>query len=316
MKDVAREAQVALGTVSRIINGHATVSPELRRHVETVIAQLGYRPNPTARTLRTNRTNAIGIIVTDLRQPIAARLAAAASEVARGRGFAPIVGDFLGDTRAEETLLRFMVERGVDGLLLTISSDEDPALLAMIGALDIPVVLWEREAAGRFPSIRSDHRLGARLAAASLAGRRNVLLVAGHEHTWVGREQVAGVREGLGAAPTVLHTGRFDPEGLAAALAGPAPYDAVIANIHDIPAIMGAVNRSGLDCPDEISVISIGDDPFLEIADPSISAVRLRPDVVGATAARTLIACLDQKKPRPAPPGELVAPEFIRRASS
>lgn len=319
MKDVARQAQVALGTVSRIVNGNATVTPDLRKHVEEVIDQLGYRPNPTARTLRTNRTNAIGIIVTDLRQPIAARLVAAASEVARGRGFAPIVGDFLGDTRSEETLLRFMAERGVDGLLLTISSDEDPALLAMIEGLDIPVVLWERDAAGRFPSVRSDHRGGARQAAASLAGRRQrVLLVAGHDQTWVGREQVAGVREGLAgrSALVVEHTGRFSADRLAETLAGPTPPDAVIANIHDIPAIMAAIARSGRSCPGDISVISIGDDPFLEIASPAISAVRLRPDMVGAMAARALIARLDHKKTRPTPASELVPPEFIPRASS
>ncbi|GGE23930.1 DNA-binding transcriptional regulator, LacI/PurR family [Gemmobacter megaterium] len=309
MKDVARQARVALGTVSRIVNGNATVTPELRKHVETVIDQLGYRPNPTARTLRTNRTNAIGIIVTDLRQPIAARLAAAASEVVRGRGFAPIVGDFLGDTRSEETLLRFMAERGVDGLLLTISSDEDPVLLEMIEGLDIPIVLWERDAAGRFPSVRSDHRLGARLAAASLIGlRRRVLLVAGHEQTWVGREQVAGVQEGLAdqAALAVEHTGRFSPDRLAVALVGPDRPDAVIANIHDIPAIMVTIARSGLSCPADISVISIGDDPFLEIASPAISAIRLRPDLVGVMAAQALIARLDHKKARPAPTSELV----------
>lgn len=318
MKDVARQAQVALGTVSRIVNGNATVTPELRKHVETVIEQLGYRPNPTARTLRTNRTNAIGIIVTDLRQPIAARLVAAASEVARARGFAPIVGDFLGDTHSEETLLRFMAERGVDGLLLTISSDEDSALLAMIEGLDIPVVLWERDAAGRFPSVRSDHRMGARLAAASLAGRRRVLLVAGHDQTWVGREQVAGVREGLAsqAMLTVEHTGRFRPDRLAGLLSDPGRPDAIIANIHDIPAIMATIARSGLSCPADISVISIGDDPFLEIANPAISAVRLRPDLVGAMAARALITRLDREKARPAAPSELVPPEFIARSSS
>ena len=66
IKDVAQKANVALGTVSRIINGNTTVSPELREHVQAVIQELGYRPNPTAQTLRTQRTHAIGIIVTDL----------------------------------------------------------------------------------------------------------------------------------------------------------------------------------------------------------------------------------------------------------
>lgn len=102
MKDVARRANVSLGTVSRIVNSNATVAPELRRHVEAVIRELGYRPNVSARTMRTRRTHAIGIIVTDLRQPVAATLVAQASEIARRHGFAPIVGDFQNDAAAEE----------------------------------------------------------------------------------------------------------------------------------------------------------------------------------------------------------------------
>jgi len=134
MKDVARHANVSLGTVSRIVNGHAPVDPELRKHVEKVIRDLGYRHNATARALRTRRTKAIGIIVTDLRQQIAAQLVAAASDVARSKGCAPIVCDFLNDVQDEETLLRFMAERSVDGLLLTTGSDENPQLVETLQA--------------------------------------------------------------------------------------------------------------------------------------------------------------------------------------
>lgn len=150
IKDVAIRADVALGTVSRIINGNATVTPELRDHVLKVIEELDYRPNTTARTLRTKRTQAVGIIVTDIRQPIAAEMIAAAGKVVRERGFAPIVGDFHNDRESERLLLRFMAERSVDGLLITISSDENASLIAELKKLGVPVVLWERDAAGVF----------------------------------------------------------------------------------------------------------------------------------------------------------------------
>lgn len=320
IKDVALRAEVALGTVSRIINGNQTVAPELRKHVETVIKELGYRPNATARTLRTNKTNVVGIIVTDLRQPVASQLVAAAADIVRSHSFAPVVGDFRDDADNEAMLLRFMSERNVDGLLLTISSDENPGLITSLKKLDFPIVLWERDAAGQFPSIRSDHRLGTRLAAGHLQerGRKRVLLVAGHERTWTGREQVAGMQEGLGkdVSLTVVHTGHFVPRALEENLAGADAYDAVVANIHDIPAIMQVVNASGRRCPRDISIVSIGDDPFLEIASPAISAVRLRPDLVGAIAARLLIAQLDKKAERTPQDAKLVPPELRLRASS
>lgn len=320
MKDVAIRADVALGTVSRIINGNATVTPELRDHVLRVIEELGYRPNATARTLRTNRTQVVGIVVTDIRQPVAAEMIAAAGEVVRARGFAPIVGDFLNDTESERRLLRFMAERNVDGLLITISSDENAALIAELKTLGVPVVLWERDAAGAFPSVRSDHRLGTRQAGARLrqAGRRRVLLVAGHEHSWTSREQIAGMREGLGpdTALTVIHTGRFTPQTLARALAGPDRPDAVVANIHDIPGIVAAIQGSGLACPRDVAVISIGDDPFLEICHPTITAIRTRPDLVGRAAAQLLMARLDPKTAGQVRQPALIPPEFRQRGSS
>ncbi|PTX00030.1 LacI family transcriptional regulator [Pararhodobacter aggregans] len=319
MKDVARRANVSLGTVSRIVNSNATVAPELRRHVEAVIRELGYRPNVSARTMRTRRTHAIGIIVTDLRQPVAATLVAQASEIARRHGFAPIVGDFQNDAAAEERLLSFMAERSVDGLVLTISSDEDAALLDRLEAMGIPVVLWERDTGGRFPSVRTDHRAGARMAAEALRrrGRKRVLLIAGHEHTWTGREQVAGMRDGLGSGARleVVHTGRFDPATFRAALQAEDPVDAVVANVHDIPAVLGAVEEAGLACPGDLSVISIGDDPFLSICRPAVSAVVLPSRRVASEAAELLLQRLDPKARSAPAPAFPLAPGFIDRKS-
>lgn len=318
MKDVAIRADVALGTVSRIINGNETVAPDLRAHVLKVIDDLGYRPNTVARTMRTNRTEAVGIVVTDIRQPIAAEMIAAATDVLRAQGYAPIVGDFRNDTDSEALLWRFMAERNVDGLLLTISSDENPALLAALRALDVPVVLWERDADGAFPSVRSDHRLGTRLAGENLraAGRRRVLLVAGHENTWTGREQIAGMREGLGeaAALSIVHTGRFRLEALG--LGGLARPDAVVANIHDIPAVLRAIRAAGLTCPGDVAVISIGDSPFLEVCDPPVTAIRIRPDLVGRAAALALLRRMNPDSSGQSRIPGLIAPEFCSRASS
>ena len=319
MKEVARRANVSLGTVSRIVNGNATVAPELRSHVEAVIRELGYRPNVSARTMRTRRTHAIGIVVTDLRQPVAATLVATASEIARRHSFAPIVGDFQNDLAAEDTLLRFMAERSVDGLLLTISSDEDEALLDRLAAMGIPIVLWERDTGGRFPSVRTDHRAGARMAAEALRrrGRRRVMLIAGHAQTWTGREQVAGMQAGLGpdARLEVVHTGRFDPDALAVTLAGNEPVDAVVANVHDIPAVLNAVARAGLTCPRDLSVIAIGDDPFLAICNPPVSAVVLPSRRVATEAVHALLQRLDPKARSGGVTGQLLPPDFIERHS-
>src|ERR1044072_5864785 len=76
VKDVAEYAGVSVGTVSRVLSGEAAVKPMLREKVNGAISALGYRPNVTARALRTNRTDVIGLIVPDITNPFFAQLAA------------------------------------------------------------------------------------------------------------------------------------------------------------------------------------------------------------------------------------------------
>lgn len=312
IKNVAERAEVAIGTVSRIINGHPSVNPDLRAHVLAVIEELGYRPNVLARTLRTRRTHAIGIIVTDLRQPIAAELIATASSIARRHGFASIVGEFYSDVDREAQLLAFMAERKVDGLLLTLSSDEDPALIGQVEELGIPVVLWERDAGERLPSVRSDHRHGTRLAANALrnAGRQKPLVIAGAARTWTGREQIAGMRDF--ASLRVFHTDDVTPETLAEAVLA---ADSVVANIHDIPKVLQALQATGQRSPQDIAVISIGDSPFLEFTTPPIAAVRTRPDLVARHAIEILLGQLGVLQNTKASHDTIIEPELVLRNS-
>ena len=312
IKDVAERAEVALGTVSRIINGHQSVKPELRAHVLAVIEELGYRPNASARTLRTKRTQAIGIIVTDLRQPVAAELIATASTIARRHGFASIVGEFHSDADREAQLLAFMAERKVDGLLLTLSSDEDQALLKRVEDLAIPVVLWERDAGGRLPSVRSDHGHGTRLAAETLrrAGRTHPLVIAGAARSWTGREQIAGMADF--PELRVFHTEEISAEVLADSMP---TIDSVVANIHDIPMVLRTLRTMGRRCPEDVALISIGNDPFLEFTAPPITAVRTRPDLVARNAVEILLSQLGVIETSGQERDIIIQPELILRNS-
>lgn len=312
IKDVARRAGVAIGTVSRILNGHSSVNSDLRAQVQKVIDEMGYQPNASARTLRTNRTQAIGIIVTDLRQPIAAAMVATASTLARRHGFAPIVGEYHYEGDREAQLLAFMRERKVDGLILSISSDRDDALVNRVKSLSTPVVLWERDTGGKLPSVRSDQRAGSARAAEVLlaAGRKRPLIISGGAHSWTGREQVAGL-DGFEEL-VVLHTEALDLVAFRTALRD---CDAVVANVHDIPMILAVAREEGLVVPGDLSLVSLGDDPFLEFTAPAITAVRTRPDLVAAQAMDILLRQLGVIADLGEPCDIIVQPEFILRNS-
>lgn len=105
MRDVAQRAGVSLKTVSRVVNGHAHIRPEVVERVRAAIADLRYRPNESARTLRTGRTGVIGIGVPELRQPYFATLVEALVTEAEVRGLAAVVEPTRGVDERERSLM-------------------------------------------------------------------------------------------------------------------------------------------------------------------------------------------------------------------
>jgi len=118
MREVAQRAGVSLKTVSNVINHYPHVTPATRAKVETAIAELDYRPNLGARSLRSGRYDVIALAIPDLAQPHFAGLAAAVGRAAKNRGVAVLVEQTEGDAAAEELVLDGLRDRLVDGILL------------------------------------------------------------------------------------------------------------------------------------------------------------------------------------------------------
>lgn len=325
IKDVAAQAGVALGTVSRILNGNATVAPAIRDHVRAVIAELGYEPDLIARSMRAQKTHVLGCVVTDISQPVAAAMIAGASEVARRADYALFVSDFHNDRRAESRILHVMKERRIDGLLITVSSDEDADLFRTITSLPFPVVVWERDFKGvGVDSVLTDHRLGVRLAADHLIaqGFRSLALVTAHARTWTAREQAGGLEDARLGARVTIETRIVTTDQLAAepalltelASRGQRHFG-VIANIHDIPRLLKQARDLGLGTPGAIGLVSIGDTEIFEVLNPAISAIRGNPHLIGTMAAQRLLSRIGGDRDS-APSRQFDRPSLIVRASS
>jgi LacI family transcriptional regulator len=325
IKDVATRAGVALGTVSRILNGNTTVAPAIRDHVLSVIGELGYQPDLIARSMRAQKTHVLGCIVTDISQPVAAAMIAGASEVARQAGYALFVSDFHNDKRTEDRILQVMKERRIDGLLVTTGSDEDEEQFGKIRSLPFPVVLWERDFKdGGIDSVLTDHRLGVQLAAEHLIaqGFRSLALVTAHARTWPSREQAAGFEEARLNAHEAIETRILTTDQLAATpvlltqLASQGErHFGVIANIHDIPKLLKQARELGLGVPDDIGLVSIGDTEILEVLNPAVTAIRGNPLLIGSMAARRLLSRIDGAADM-VPSRQFDRPSLIVRASS
>src|SRR4051812_23464130 len=139
MSDVARLAGVSVTTVSHVINGTRPASAATKRRVLAAIERTGYAPNTIARALARARTQSLGLAIGGLGNPYLSELIAAVERAATAAGYTLLLGDTRDDPDHEARIVRALVERRVDGLLLAPSGAAPPALAA-----GQPVVLLDR----------------------------------------------------------------------------------------------------------------------------------------------------------------------------
>ncbi|SFJ68626.1 transcriptional regulator, LacI family [Cellulomonas sp. KH9] len=306
MQDVARRAGVSNKTVSNVVNDHPHVRPETRARVQRVIAELGYRPNLSARGLRSGRTGVIGLAVPQLRQPYFAELADAVIAAAERRGLGVIVGQ-AGADRDHETAVLTNGLRQTDGMLFSPEhlGTEDRHLLDDV---TYPLVLLgERIFGGPDDHVTMHNVEGARAAVEHLIGlgRRRIAVLGAHPDRRSGQMRpsdlrVRGYREALAVAglpedprlecavaPWLPQNGVDATREL---LASGVEFDAVFA-LNDSLAIgaLRALARAGRRVPDDVAVIgfdNIGDGRF---STPSLSSVDPGREEIAETAVAMLV---------------------------
>src|SRR5690349_18641681 len=149
MKDVARAADVSIKTVSRVVNGEASVAPDLAARVRTAVAALNYQPHLGASALRRGdgRSGTIGLLLEDVSNPFSASLHRAVEDEARARGVQVLTGSLDEDPSRERELTRIFTARRADGLIIAPVS-ADVSYLAAEVRTDTPVVFVDRPAKG------------------------------------------------------------------------------------------------------------------------------------------------------------------------
>ena len=235
IKDVASKARVSVGTVSRVLNGNKSVGADIKARVEQAIAQLDYQPDAVAQGMRSGSTRSVGFIIRDITVPALAAFVKAAQAVCHDAGYTLVIGCSDDRPKREVELLEAL-RRRVDGLIMTTASEEKPELNAVRNALDIPLVLMDREASGNVDSVTIAQREGMYRAVKYLLslGHRRIALVTGATDVLSSRERVQGYKDAyaeLGVAVdsrvdphSQLHR-RFRVHGRLGAIAGAQPAD-------------------------------------------------------------------------------------------
>lgn len=328
MRDVAREADVSLGTVSRVANKHPSVKPQIRQRVEAAIARTGWQPNAVAQSMRTASTKTIGCVLPDTRNPLFAALARGMDEALRKRGYALILANSNSDIEHEIELITLMLQRRVDGLLLAPSDEYDPRITNLIEGTRVPTVLVEREFPISCDSVVSNQCSGIRQAADYLIslGHRRIALVTGQSKIRPGRERHKGFVEAFNHAklpidPALLRldslSGGYAYEELQSLMALPQPPTAIIMGGNMMLAgALRACALKGIRVPDDVSIIAVGDTDLAELASPSITTVRWDLEGMGREAATVLVNRAMETGPTRSPARHIVVPtEIVLRRS-
>ncbi|MGH3090428.1 MAG: LacI family DNA-binding transcriptional regulator [Rubrobacteraceae bacterium] len=309
IKDVAREANVSVATVSRFFSGSQPVSAGVRERVSEASRRLGYRPNAVARSLRMEATKTLGLVIPNVMNPFFTEVARAVEAAAWRDGYSLMLGNTDEDPEKEERYLEVFLGKQVDGIIISPAWAESPHL-GEVEAAGIPVVFLDRAVARiDAPVVRADGRLAVGAIVEYLAGlgHGRIAIISGPPETVSGKERLTTFLEeawrlGLSVPPEMVRPGDFRRESgeraMRELLALEEPPTAVFAanNLMALGALTAA-KEAGVVIPEDLSFVSFDDSRWFELMTPSISAISQPLEELGEAAARLLTKAIEGEKP-------------------
>jgi LacI family transcriptional regulator len=305
MNDVAALAGVSLKTVSRVVNGVATVDPSLTAKVQSAAAKLGYRPNLTASNLRRSdrRTSTIGMLIEDAANPFSAALMRAVEDVAHEREVRVLFASLDEDADRERDLARELIDRRVDGLVIVPAGHDHSYLNEERNAGTCLVFLDREPKLLHADAVVSDNGPGSVNAVRHLLalGHRRIGFLGDRPSISTAAQRLAGYRHALEVAHVeadedLVRDGLATvDEAVAAAeemLALPHPPTALFTS-QNLATIGGARALRALGRQDEVAMVGFDDFPLADLLRPGISVVAQDGERMGRMAAEILFRRLD-----------------------
>jgi LacI family transcriptional regulator len=307
MQDVAAKAGVSKTTVSHVINQTRMVEADTRRRVLDAIAELRYRPNLLARSLTTQKTGIIGMVISDSSNYFFGETMKGVEEVLLPKNYGLIVCNTNETLEREAHYLNLLLSQRVDGIIAAATS-QHWVELSKADMQHTPVVFVDRsfdDMAGPFVGV--DNKQGAYLGVRHLlaCGHPSVGLLAGYERLSTMRERTAGYEHAIQEAGLPLrdawivrsHLSIEDGRrAMRQILAAPQRPRAVFIN-NNLLALGGLLELRdmGLRCPEDIAIAGFDDHPWAAVADPPLTVVRQPAQQLGRTAARILLALIQHE---------------------
>lgn len=324
IRDVAARAGVSVATVSRVMNGLATVDPELARRVRSAADELDYHPNAIARSLRRQATDVIALIISDVANPFFTAIVRGVEDVAQSHGYSVLLCNADEDPEKEARYLRVAEVERVAGVILSPhSAATDVSRLRIAG---VPLVVVDRPLADPVDSVMVHSVEGAREATAHLirSGWAHPACVTGPADARTALDRLEGYRQGLAEAGLAderwVHD-RFSIEGGRAATAqlldaGSPPDALFIANAQMALGALAELRDRGIVVGRDIGVVTFDDAPWAPFIDPPMTVVAQPAYEIGSRAAEQLFARIDGDRDEPARSVVLSTRLIVRESSA
>jgi LacI family transcriptional regulator len=308
MRDVATSAAVSVKTVSRVVNGERGVSTATAARVDAAIARLGFTRNDIARSLRSGRAGALGLVIEDVANPFYSAIARAVEDAAHARGHILITGSCEEDPTRERQLVLRLLRRLVDALLMVPAGNDHRYLLPELGA-EVPIVFLDRPPRDvDTDTVLLDNVGGARAAVEHLLrqGHERIAFVGDSPELFTAAERLAGYRAALADADVELRQELVQPGSHDAEHA-----EATVRALLELPAerrptalfttnnrnTVGAL-RALRHAPRPLALVGFDDFELADMLATPVTVVRHAPEEMGRIGAELAYARLDDHVPQ------------------
>ena len=309
LREVARLSGVSVSTASRALAGSALVSTTTRARVEKSALRIGYRPNASARALRTGESRLVGLVITNLVNTSFRVIAEMLQQHLAEAGHQLVLCITGGDVEQERAALHTLIELDASGV---VAVGSDSKAFSEARSRGIPVVhLGRRPRALVGDCVLGDERGGARSATELLVrrGHRRIAIVCGVTAVTSGRERLEGYQQALQEAglerrerlevpgPFLASTGREAVDALFALPASQRPTGLLIANHESAYGALPRLRELSVSIPDELSVICYEDAPIMAGWWPALTVVDNRPAEMAQLVSALLLDRISGRRP-------------------
>lgn len=301
IRDVAKASATSISTVSRVVTGSANVSEKTKAAVNKAIKELGYRPNQSARGLKTNTTKTVGLLLNDITNPFYSSIAKGAEEEANKKGYIMMLSNINEDPKNELNTLKMFHDRNVDGILFG-PTGKNIKFIQYLNEL-IPLVQIDRKLEGLdAPAVIVDNERGAYLAVKKLIekGHKKIGVIKWKAGVHTPQDRLKGYLNALSEAgididaSIIIEAPGFSPRNtsvFAKELIDKEDRPSAIFALNNQLGIgaLHAIHEAALRIPEEIALLVFDDIETFSLTTPPVSAISQPSSSIGEKAMQLLI---------------------------